>query len=316
MLAGLRRRIGNIPSDLMQRAVALPRVKRWRDSRSAARTTLYRANVTPGATARRIAAELEASGIVQLPLGSPDLPDFTPLLSVAQQMVADHAATLAATAERQDFVLLPPAEMTRHSEIFRYGLDPALLEIVETYLGQPVAYDGVVIQYTPPDGRVAATRMWHRDREDRRMLKLAFYLNDVDENGGPFELLPLAHIDRGPHGDRADPFILDDLDQDVLAASGLFNMAVSCTGPAGTAILADTARFFHRGRPATGRARGAIFYSYFAARPEHPFFCDRSGLTRSQVRSLVREMDGRQRAAALWHDRLPLGWRLVPSAAL
>jgi hypothetical protein len=48
----------------------------------------------------------------------------------------------------------------------------------------PVAYDGASVNYTVADGREVSTRRWHRDWEDRRMLKVAVCLNDVGHGGG------------------------------------------------------------------------------------------------------------------------------------
>jgi hypothetical protein len=195
------------------------------------------------------------------------------------------------------------------------GLQDRLLDIAENYIGLPPAYDGVTINYTIADGREVSTRQWHRDREDRRMLKVAIYLNDVDESCGPFQLIPRHDTMQNDHAgfnyeqaddaallERLGPNYLDDV--------------VSCCGPSGTVIFADTARFYHRGKPATARDRMAIFYSYFAHHPRHPFFCERSGIPRNEIARLAERLPPRQQSAALWRQRLSLALRLIPPAAL
>jgi hypothetical protein len=151
----------------------------------------------------------------------------------------------------------------------------------------------MTIVYTVAGGKAESTRQWHRDREDRRMVKIAIYLNDVDGDGGPFEL-----DTRGERASDAD-----------------FATVRSCEGPAGTVIFADTARCLHRGRPAK-RDRAAVFYSYFSRRPRNSFFCERSGLTRLQVAALTRNLPPRQAESAQWHAALPPLLRLIPSAPI
>jgi hypothetical protein len=80
-------------------------------------------------------------------------------------------------------------DIIAHDEIIRWGLSDRLLDIAENYLCAPVGYDGINVFFTKADGKEAGTRRWHRDAEDRRMLKIALYLNDVDEDGGPLQVL-------------------------------------------------------------------------------------------------------------------------------
>jgi hypothetical protein len=88
-----------------------------------------------------------------------------------------------------------------------------------------------------------------------------------------------------------------------------------CTGKAGTLIFADTARFFHRGKPATGRERFTIFYSYFAWRPRH-LFLQGTRLSRGQIVQLVERLGVEQQAAALWRNNLSWGNRLIPPSLI
>ena len=77
-------------------------------------------------------------------------------------------------------------------------------------------------------------------------------------------------------------------------------------------IFSDTASQYHRGKPAISRDRCAIFYNYFSRVPRHPFFCERSGLSRSQIAKLADGLTPEQRDCVLWRDSLPAIARLVP----
>jgi hypothetical protein len=210
---------------------------------------------------------------------------------------------------RPTMIATGPDDLLRHPTIYRWGLETTLLRIVETYLRLPVAFDGPLVFHTPSDGLEAGTRRWHLDREDRRVVKLALYLHDVDEASGPFQIL--RHETHNDGRFRYPAHDTESLGRQLGRPVGPDDLT-TCTGPAGTLVFADTARFYHRGKPATGRARSAIFYGYFARIPRHPFFCERPGLASPQIRQLVEGLGQEQRNSALWRSELPLLARLVP----
>ena len=264
-----------------------------------------------------IAQALQTAGIVQTDLASLALPGSRAMLTAASELVGRWAAELRQQASAGvEFLTVPAAELAAQPEVYSFGLNPALLELIEAYLGLPVAYDGVTLQYTVADGRAVSTREWHRDREDRRMVKLAVYLTDVDADGGPFQLLPAWRRALPEHGQRE--FYLDEAERAALDGGRDFVQPISCEGAAGTVVFADTARYFHRGKPATGRDRAALFFSYFARLPQRPYFCERSGLSRGQIAALVQSLSltPSQQAAALWQRSLPWPWRFIPPAAM
>ena len=219
------------------------------------------------------------------------------------------------TANGEVFTIVPSDRVSRYPSIYLLGLRDRLLDIAENYIGLPPAYDGVTITYPVADGREVSTRKWHRDWEDRRMLKVAIYLHDVDESAGPFQMIKRHDT---MQNDR-DGFNYELADHATLVerlGSSYADDVISCCGPAGTVIFTDTARFFHRGKPAIGRDRIAIFYSYFAQNPRHPFLCERTGMARGDVVRLTTALPKRQQGAALWRKRLSVALRIIPSATL
>ena len=209
------------------------------------------------------------------------------------------------TANADDFLGKP--------RILRWGLASQLLDIVEAYLGGPAAYDGALLYHSKADGREKGVRVWHRDREDHRMLKVVVYLNDVGDDGGPFQILDeqvQAKVDARISWRYAalNQAKLDRLAGKESSRDGIRNV----TGPRGTVIIVDTARFHHRGKPPTRRERSALFYSYFRRSPRHPFCCERSPLSRQQIADLAATVDPRGRDCLLWREQLPMGRRLIP----
>lgn len=264
----------------------------------------------------RIVETLNHRGVCITALDDLNIPDAAKAVDTAWRLGTDFAPRAHALAKAgQQFIIVPPADIVRNPEIFRLGLHERLLDIAESYIGLPVAYDGAAINYTVADGLEVATRKWHRDREDRRMLKVVIYLHDVDEDGGPFQCIARQDTVRndidGYHYEFGeDPMLRKRLGPDY--ADDL----TSCAGPKGTVVFCDTARFFHRGKPATARDRAALFYSYFASPPRHPFLCERSGIDRTEALDMIAGLTSRQRRAALWRRELPSIMRLIPSASV
>ena len=206
------------------------------------------------------------------------------------------------TATREDLV--------GADAIFYWGLNDRVLSIVSEYLGQPPAYDGFSAYYSRSDGRQAGPRLWHKDREDLRMVKVAVYFTDVDDASGPYEVLKPQYgrlIDGSHYENMTDERILS-----VLGAGQEASFASRCTGKAGTVIFSDTALHYHRGRPPTARDRCAIFYSYFSRNPRYPYFCERSAYSRAQLEALAKPLPEAKRKSVLWRHDLPLRSRLIP----
>jgi hypothetical protein len=294
--AGWERKLRSFPAWTAHRISRLPAIERARETRYRSRLAAH-ASELPTLTDldARICDGLRRNGIFMTSLEALALPGSGDMFSVACEMAADYAPRARERAARgQNFLMVPPAMIMMRPNLFAWGLNDRLLNIAEAYLGLPPAYDGMAIIHTVADAREQSTRRWHRDREDRRMLKIAIYLNDVNADGGPFEL-----DRRGEIALRAD---------DPSAVQ-------SCLGPAGTVIFADTARCLHRGRPAQ-RDRAALFYSYFSRRPRNSFFCERSGLSRAQVAALTRDLPPRQAESARWFGALPPILRMIPTAPI
>lgn len=307
----------DLPSRLALKAFNHGRVREWLGEVHA-RAVAGHLPLLPvlGEFERRIVCALETDGVFITSLDALQLSGAQTLLQVAGELAmrfAPRARELARSGE--EFIIVPPENVAGDPAIYRFGLQDRLLDIAEAYIGLPVAYDGVAINYTVADGREISTRRWHRDWEDRRMLKVAVYLHDVDDNGGPFQLVRrydgLQTDARGFEYDLAN-------DEEMARKFGasFARDVLSCEGPRGTVIFSDTARFFHRGKPATARDRAALFYSYFANPPRHPFLCERTGLSRSQIQRLAEGLPERQRSAALWQKDLPGLLRLVPPAGI
>jgi hypothetical protein len=155
------------------------------------------------------------------------------------------------------------AELGLDDPWLRLGLNPRLLDLANTYLGMWAKLEYVDVWYTPPAGKGErqSSQRWHRDFNDRHLLKAFLYLVDVDQDGGPFEYVPrtapgneLDHLwPWRPLGDNYPP--------DDEFAQKIADRAVTFTAPKGTLIFCNTCGF-HRGGFATGRARVLATVTY------------------------------------------------------
>jgi Phytanoyl-CoA dioxygenase (PhyH) len=165
----------------------------------------------------------------------------------------------------------------------RLGLERRLLDIANTYLGMWSKLEYVDVWYTPPieDGDRRSSQRWHRDFNDRHLLKAFLYLTDVDPESGPFEYVPrsapgseLDHLwPWRPLGQNYPPE--DELDAKIAGRS------VSFTAPKGTLIFCNTSGF-HRGGFAVGKPRVLATVTYsspasLAALTERNYSLQRNG---------------------------------------
>lgn len=292
-------------------------VNRWLTKRHDQELALHR-NSLPRLSGidLQIVEGLRCNGIFVTTLAALRLPGSNEMLEAGQAL----SQAFAPEARRQatagtDLTIVPPSAVASRSEIFAWGLNDRLLDIVEAYLGVPAGYDGVNLIYTVAGAKAAGPRCWHRDWEDRRTIKIGIYCNDVGVGGGPFQMIRRRDPEQGGEGGYRY-MLADDTQLADRLGPDYHQDIISCEGPAGTVFFCETAENFHRGQPAFHADRGALFHSYFSRKPRHPFFCERSGLSRRQIARLANPLPPRQRSSALWRRQLPLLVRLIPSSRL
>lgn len=270
------------------------------------------------ANERAIVEQLEQEGVCITSLEALGIPDSQLLLEAAQPIMTELAKQSRTPGHNHKHTLMASAEqLMAHPEIFFWGLSKQLLKIVESYLGLPVAYDGLSFYYSVADRRDLGPRIWHRDKEDWRMTKVAIYLNDVDELGGPFQTVkPIVNdwliktLPKFKGLTHSELQLL--LNQDFPANQDFPDWLVSCIGKAGTVIFTDTSRFYHRGKPPVEKARSAIFFHYFSQYPKNPFYCERSLLSRKQTVALTQQLPAHLQEHLTWRQRYPGIGRYIP----
>jgi hypothetical protein len=144
----------------------------------------------------------------------------------------------------------------------RYALQPAVINVVSSALGEIPWLDYVLLSYSRHTGEdLASSQLWHRDHDDVRVIKLFSYLTDVNEDGdGPFTFLPRQSTDRFGYPLMGSHFPDETVFQKVPRSDIKVMKA-----PRLTSFMVDTAKCLHMGsRMAPGHGRLLYTATFFA----------------------------------------------------
>lgn len=185
----------------------------------------------------------------------------------------------------------PPAEMVRDQVLWHWGLQERILAVVENYLGVPARYYGPDVRREVADHTASGVRQWHRDIEDRRMVKILVWLNDVDERGGPFAYFPVNYSAQATRDLRyVSGFIRDERLHAVVPREAVQTVP----GPKWTTLVADNTRLVHRATPPEIRDRYSVTFTYSSRHPVKTM--DSVKWDRGQMARIRSELTPRQRA--------------------
>jgi hypothetical protein len=160
-------------------------------------------------------------------------------------------------------------EIECHPALLQWGLHERLLSIVENYICQPLDYRGLIARRDIVGGDQTETRLWHRDQEDLRIVKIVVYINDVDRGGGGYE-----YIDRGKLATWRLGSNIGRIDDALMMKLVPESFQHVASGPRGTVVFTDTCSVFHRGTIAHTEDRRALFYCYNSKSPRRPHNCE------------------------------------------
>jgi hypothetical protein len=126
----------------------------------------------------------------------------------------------------------------------RFARHPAIVAVADDYFRMKTTLRACNVWRTFVAHEPARqSQLWHRDPEDRYILKLFVLLSDVDDLAGPFTYAPGTHM----RGSRNHPFIerhgLQDSEMSAIVKPDEW---VKATGTKGTVVFADT-RGYHKG---------------------------------------------------------------------
>lgn len=138
--------------------------------------------------------------------------------------------------------LLSASDLGLDQPFLRFALDERLLGTTARYLGVAPFLESVELLYSKPiEGQPAQSQQWHRDRTDRRIVKVFVYAVDVTPRQGPLSLLSRSDSARVP--ERLFHYVPDK----QMARYVEPGRTVALTGPSGTTIMTDTQACYHLG---------------------------------------------------------------------
>jgi hypothetical protein len=138
--------------------------------------------------------------------------------------------------------LLDSSDLNLDGAFMRFALDEKLLGTTARYLGGAPFLESVELLYSKPiEGQPAQSQQWHRDRTDRRIIKVFVYAVDVTPRQGPLSLLSRSDSARVPE------MLFHYVPDAQMARYVEPGRTIALTGPAGTTIMTDTQACYHLG---------------------------------------------------------------------
>lgn len=206
---------------------------------------------------------LQEEGAVITSLESLSIPSTGQMLQATERLIPKIPNSIS--GDKNEYVVhATNQQIMEHPEIFMWGLQKRLLNIIENYIGLPVAYHGVYFRRDIANEVEHTSRLWHLDTEDRKVLKVIIYLNDIMDDIGPFQYIPQSLTPTIASSlNYNNGYIKDSTMQEYVSPSDY----KSCTGSAGTVVIAGTAIIFHRGKIPLSGDRFALFFDYSSRQP-------------------------------------------------
>ncbi|ADI64867.1 hypothetical protein [Trichormus azollae] len=221
-----------------------------------------------------IARTLTGEGVYITSLEKLGLPSTAEMLDRANS----YAAMMKSPTNMQSRYELPQIyTVTDLPEFFTWGIEERLQDIIENYIGLPIAFHGVHMRKDFPNQQQLQTLLWHKDAEDRRMIKVIIYLHNVTERHGAFEYIPLpANLLDWYNYYRVDYALwksnfLGINDQQMINFIPKSAWKY-CPGKAGTVIFVDPRNVLHHGT-VRSEARSTLFFIYTSNSPKRPELC-------------------------------------------
>jgi hypothetical protein len=163
------------------------------------------------------------------------------------------------TKAAKDFwtLLVDRSNIKEHPTLIAFGSQAVFKDMASVYLGEEAVLSEITLMKSFATHKAAKhSQLWHLDGDDDKLLLFYVYCRDVDDEAGPFMLIPKS---------RQPPNFLPrffrkygNSDADVNADSS----AVAVVGDAGTVFACDTATTYHCGSRCKSKTRLALSIRY------------------------------------------------------
>jgi hypothetical protein len=174
-----------------------------------------------------------------------------------------------------DFSLSGPSAKIFHD----FFTNSNLIDIISNYLNEKPLLTELKLLYSPPtsDEIYSGSQLLHSDFDDNKVVKVFVFINDVDLDSGPLELInkyysnKIIKLSKYRWGQMNRKYKShDDNLLDLIVKSDSDKILTSIVGSSGTIVLADTVSCLHRGSRNPIKAR-KILYATFSTRTSFRF---------------------------------------------
>jgi hypothetical protein len=152
-----------------------------------------------------------------------------------------------------------PDEFLACKPVLDFVLSPQVLHFASAYFGEVPVLGSINLMWSPPNGTMKESQLFHRDGEDLKQLKLFLNVTDVTKESGPLTLVPAPASELAMQKLRYNTGRLSD--EAVANAVGAENI-ITCTGPAGQLAAVDTSRCLHFGSRSNKLERLVLFVQF------------------------------------------------------
>ncbi len=199
------------------------------------------------------------------------------------------------------FLDLEPSILADYPEIFLWGMEPRLLDIMEHHIGHPIYYQGYSIRrdIVSKDANANCIRAWHQDSEDKTVVKIIIYLNDVGARGGHYEYIPQ---DLSKQVVEKLNYNLGYVDDPTMKSIVPQQDWMGCMGKLGTVIISDTSSVFHRAKPPEQEDRFSISFCYTTNKPK--FYWNFKKIFPKNLAEIKSQLTDQQQKALINKNRL------------
>jgi hypothetical protein len=144
------------------------------------------------------------------------------------------------------------------SPFLKLACDPKLVSLVTEYLGIFPILRAFHVVYSPnKENYEHSSQFFHLDPEGVKQVKVFIYVEDVDEDCGPFTIVPACESQKiypeYQGGRISDEFVANFVEKSKFQ---------EIIGPSGTIFLADTSSCFHFGSRKAKKERFIVVFQY------------------------------------------------------
>ena len=292
-LVNLTSRVKNIPYKIRREILKIPALQVMQEQ-SYQKALKDHARLLPQVDifGTSILKKLRNEGTCVFPIEKLGLHSTPAMLNTAY-LLADRLRNSAPIPYRVDNceIDFDKSDLKGFPEILLWALEPKLLDLIENYIGLPILYQGFAIRRSIADGKYSGVRRWHIDWEDRRIIKIIIYLNDVTAGGGPYEYIRRETTAKAI--ETLNYYNLGYLSDEEMQEAVPSEEWTACFAPGDSVVITDTSGVFHRAQPPTVEERFSITFCYTSANPQ--VIWKTRKMTRQQWQIIDRQTNNRQK---------------------